>query len=317
MKTRSTATPTGATRAMFTTPPTMSMMMRGPMVAYDTDDGASAGGKTAEELAAEASAAEAAAEAERLAAEAGAGTEDDDDDVPPAKPTDAEAKLLREQMKTKKALKVAKDAEQAAKDALAAYKGADPAKVASLLAAEAEAERKQLEAKGEYDRILAQVNEQNDAALAAKDTELQSTRDELTAARAQIDELTVGNDFANSKFLSDETVLSPAKARRLYGDHFEVVDGKTVGYDKPKGGKDRTVLVDAKGEPLSFNAAIEKIVKADEDFERIAKSKMKPGSGSNPGHHKVDETPNAPTTAGVGRIAANIGKLAVKDPKAK
>lgn len=313
-----------ASRAMFATPTTLNPMLRGPMVAYAPNDdrGNTSGddnGATDDEDANTDANTEGEGDDDEEDANGAADDEDDGEgegETKP-KPTDAEAKLLREQMKTKKALKAARDAEKAAKSALAAYKGADPTKVAELLAREAEAETAALEAKGEYERVKEQMREQHAAAIAEKDTELASAREELAAANRQIDELTVGNDFGNSKFLNEQTVLSPAKARRLYGDHFEVVDGKTVGYDKPKGAADRTPLVDAQGNHLKFDAAIEKIVRADEDFERIAKSKLKPGSSSNGTQHKTDDTPAATTAPGVGRIAANLGKLATKDPKAK
>jgi hypothetical protein len=74
-----------------------------------------------------------------------------------------------------------------------------------------------------------------------------------------------------------------------------------VVYDKPAGAKDRAPLVDAKGDPLPFDAAIAKLVDADEDRDSMKKSKMKPGSGST--------TTTATTTTAANEPAATEGGL--------
>lgn len=313
IKTKSTDT-LAAPRAMFHSSTSSNQMLRGPMVAYEPDG--NEGGKSADELAAEVAAAEAAAAAEAEAARLAAEEADKDKDKK-AKPSDAEAKLLKDVMKHKEAATAAKAAADAAAAALKAFEGIDPEEYRKLKEAASSAERTELEKRGEYDRILAQVNEQHESAITTERGKTASVEAELAAARTQIDELTIGTAFGNSKFLSTETVLSPAKARVLYGAHFEQVDGKTVGYDKPKGVADRTPLVDSAGVNLSFEAAIEKIVKADEDFESFAKSKLKPGSNSQGSQHKAEDDAPKPVQSGMGRIAANLGKLKPTDPKAK
>lgn len=220
---------------------------------------------------------EADAEAARVAAEKAAKDKEGDKKV-----SDAEAALLKDVMKQKKAAADAKSALDAANAKLREFDGLDPAELRKLLADKADAERKEAEKRGEYDRIIAQVRDEAAKREKALSDEHGQTKSQLEAAQKRIDELTVGYSFTNSKFLTDETVLSGDKARKLYGDHFEIEDGIVVAYDKPRGSSERTPLVDGNGTRLQFEAAIEKIVKGDSDFERIAKSKMRPGSGSGP-----------------------------------
>lgn len=280
--------------------PGMSMMLRGPTVPHDVDDDTGAD-------------AAAAAEAARVAAEAAAAAEAAKNKDP--KISDAEAALLRDAMKHKKKATDAQAALDAANARLREFDGIDPAKIRELLAAQADAERAKAEAdrveaekRGEYDRIVAQMKEQSEAQLSAKEAEKQTLAEQLAAAQKRVDELTVGASFANSKFLADETVLTPAKARKLYDDHFDLVDGALVGYDKPRGSKDRTPLVDTSGSHLMFEAAIEKIVRGDPDFERIGRSKLKPGASSSNADVKTTNNGEKPASGvtGVNRIAAGL-----------
>lgn len=230
------------------------------------------------------------------------------------KPSDTEAKLLKEVMKLKKQAKDATKAAKEAADRLKDYEGIDPAEVRELKAKKDEADRAELEAKGEYQRILDQVKQQSEERVNAEKTRADTLAEQLAAAQRTIDELTVGQSFANSKFLSENTVLSGSKARILYGAHFEIEDGVLTAYDKPAGSKDRTPLVDADGEPLSFEAAIEKIVRADPDFERFAKSKLKPGAASTQSNTERREEQKS-SLKGVSLIAANLGKLVPEGKK--
>lgn len=222
------------------------------------------------------------------------------------------AKLLKESMGRKESIK-SKDDELAALKAQ--FEGIDPdaareAMKASAEAAEAKkaAERKELESKGEYDKILAQVNEANAGKLAEKDKELETRDTEIAGLKATINKLTVGNSFGSSKFISDELVLTPNKVEALYGSHFDVEEGAMVAYDKPRGSAERTKLVDDKGAPLNFEAAITKIVSADPDFERMQKSKLKPGASSTDGDGK-DKSKDDSGVSGVSRISAGLKQL--------
>lgn len=201
-------------------------------------------------------------EAAAKAAAAGKTTVDDDT-----------AKLLKELMAYKQR---AKDAEDKAK----IYEGIDPEAARKALAAQVEAERKSLEDKGEYKRILEQVNEANGKTVADKDKAIAAKDAEVETLKSQINRLSIGNSFGASTFIAEELVLTSTKAEVLYGNHFEVEDGKVIAYDKPRGQADRTPLVNGKGESLGFEDAIKKIVQADPDFERMKRSAMKKGAGS-------------------------------------
>lgn len=227
-----------------------------------------------------------------------------DDDQKAAKPSDKEAELLKEVMDKKGKLKEAKSEIEKLKGQLSRFDGIDPDQVRALLDEKKAAEQKKLEEKGQWDELKKQMNEAHAAELSKKDQAVADLQSKLDAANAQIQELTVGNAFSGSKFIADELVLTPAKARVVYGDHFDVEDGQVVAYDKPKGASNRTMLVDGKGDPLGFEDAIKKIVEADPDRDNLIRSSMKKGAGSK----GQDVTPpkTEPELKGVSRIEAAL-----------
>ncbi|NIH77420.1 hypothetical protein FHV99_004672 [Ochrobactrum sp. P20RRXII] len=186
---------------------------------------------------------------------------------------DENARLLRESMKRK--------------DELKKFAGIDPARYNELVSqedqarqAKEDADRTAAEKAGDFERVKQMMADSH-----KKETDkLQEQIDALTAQIGDkdktIEELSLGNSFSSSSFIGENLILSPAKARKLYGSHFEIEDGKVIGYDKPAGAKDRTKLVNGAGVALGFEAAIAAIVDADSDKNTIMKSKMKPGSGS-------------------------------------
>lgn len=125
------------------------------------------------------------------------------------------AELLKESMKRK--------------EKLAAYGDIDPDRARRLVDAEAaaertrqEAEQAELERRGEFDAVKKQM-------VAAHQSELQVERDarnqtesENAALKAQLLEMTVGASFSGSSFLREKALMTPAKARVIYGNHFEV-----------------------------------------------------------------------------------------------
>lgn len=250
-----------------------------PHIAFEApnDQGADAEAARAAAAAAEAEAeASAAAEAEAAAAADAAAANDADPEELKAE----KAALLKDVMKKKAALKEKDDALAAAQAELAKYKGIDPTKYAALVKAEKDAEEAQALASGDFDRVKQMMAEQHKAEIAAKDEEIAQLRATSAGAAKTIDALTIGNDFASSKFIADNLTLSPAKARVLYGSHFETKDGKTIAYDKPAGEANRTLLVNSSGDPLSFDQAFEKIIAADPDKDSVLKAKVVPGGGS-------------------------------------
>lgn len=195
------------------------------------------------------------------------------DDSSKVKPTDAEAKLLKEVMNKKTALK-------AAEDKLKEFDGIDPVKARAAIEAQRLAEQQALEAKGDWDRLKEQMASAHTGEKAALQAGLDEARVALDAAQATIAELTVGAAFSQSAFIKDEVALTPNKARAVYGSHFAFEDGNIVAFDKPAGSVNRTPLVDANGNALNFEAALRKLVELDPDRDEILRSKVKSGAGS-------------------------------------
>lgn len=214
------------------------------------------------------------------------------------------AELLKESMKRK--------------EKLAAYGDIDPERARRLVDAEAaaertrqEAEQAELERRGEFDAVKKQM-------VAAHQADLQVERDARTQVeaenatlKAQLLEMTVGASFSGSGFLRDKALMTPAKARVIYGNHFEVSeDGSVVGYDKPAGQKDRAVLVDGHGQPLAFESAIERILRADPEADALLRSEAKPGAGSQSKPSAKVTTPVNKST--IDKLTAGLGKIVTK-----
>jgi hypothetical protein len=274
--------------------------------ANDADgQGSSAGGSAAPTEAEKAAAAEAErVKAEEAAAAAAAGK---------PQPSDAEAKLLKEVMQKKEALRLAQEESAAAKARLAEFDGIDPAAVRKLLAEQREAEEAALLARGEFDTIKARMAEEHTRATASLQEQLAAIQAQLAAKDGVINELSIGTQFSQSEFISQETTIPPSKARKLYGEHFDVVDGKVVAYDKPRGETGRTQLIDALGNSLDFDNAMRRIVEADPDKDHLLKSKVKTGAGSQSKPNAAPSKPNAPVDS-VSRISGGLKGLLTQNP---
>lgn len=243
-------------------------------------EGNDLGGSEADKAAAAAAEAQKTADAEAAAAaEAEARKKASGDDTK-RQPTDEEAKLLKEVMKRKENERTLQADLEKAKETLKQFEGIDAEAVRKLLAEQKKAEEQQLEAKGEWDRLkgrMAEEHTKETGSLRERIAELESA---LGVKDGLINEMTIGAGFNSSKLIADELTLPVSKARALYGSHFELKDGKVVGYDKPKGAENRTALVDARGEALDFDGALRKIVEADPDAKSLLKSGVRQGSGS-------------------------------------
>lgn len=223
------------------------------------------------------------------------------------KPSDEEAKLLKEVMKRKdseRALQQRLD-EQAA--ALKQFEGIDPEAVRKLLGEQKEKETKALEEKGEWDRLKTRMGEEHSSEKKALTDKIAALSTALSEKESAINEMTVGSSFTGSGFINEELTLTPSKARVIYGGHFELEDGKVVGYDKPKGASNRTALVDSMGNPVPFDAALRKIVEADPDSAHLLRAGVKPGAQSNSKPGRVKDEPVE--KSGFDKIAAGLGAL--------
>jgi hypothetical protein len=173
---------------------------------------------------------------------------------------------------------------QDVKTQLKQFEGVDVDKFNDLVKQAQDAETKELEAKGEWDRLKERMAEQHQSEIdkirEESEAKIKELTDQVDLLNGQFVEATIGNSFAASEFISKELVLTPNKSRTIYGSHFEVVDGKVVAYDKPAGASERTMIVDGKGDPVEFDEALRQIVDKDSDRDSILRSKAKPGADS-------------------------------------
>lgn len=239
--------------------------------------------EAADKIAAE----EAAKVADEARAEAKRKAEEDAlaDEKNKSKVSDAEAKLLKELMKLKEKAKAEEDARKKLEET---YKGIDLEAAKAALKAAEEAETKELEKKGEYERLLTKQKEKAEALIEAERARSAEMEKKLADAQKAVDELSLGNAFANSKFIQDKLALTPNKTKALYAAHFDIEDGKLVPYDKPKGSADRTKLISATGDALPFEEAIAEIINNDPDKEYLIKVDMKTGAGSRASNHRTE-----------------------------
>lgn len=268
---------------------------------HGSDAGTGAGTGVDEGIAAAAAAETAASKAAALAAAA------------VAKPSEAEAKLLKDMMKQKTRASELEVQLAAVSEKLKTFEGIDAAKVKTLMAEQEEIERKRLIAEGDFDRLTKQMAERHTAEKTTMLEQIAVAVGNTKSLQQQIADLTVGGSFTSSKFVTEELTLTPSKARVIYGAHFEFKDGAVVGFDKPVGASDRTMLVNSTGNALSFEDAMKKIVEADPDRDELIRSKMKPGAGSSATKPaKKSDSEQSSSMTGVEKIAAGLKALASK-----
>lgn len=221
--------------------------------------------------------------------------------------SDKEAQLLKDMMKWKDQ---AKTFEQQVAEVRGVLGDIPLEDVKKLLDNAKEQERLNLEKRGEYDRIVAQMKTENQKLLSAKDTENATLRDQLAAAQKQIEDLTIGQSFRSSEFILEKSTLPPSIAQKEFGQYFEFEEGKLVPYDKPRGAKERTPIVDANGQPKSFNQAIEELYNQHPDAKSLIKASMKPGAGSrNQPDVRGKDTSKTSDLRGVSKIEAGLKSL--------
>lgn len=269
----------------------------------------------------EKAAAEAAAkaEAEKKAAEEAAAAEKSAKEKEAAEKAAADAKKTEAEKAAQAAAEAAEARAKELEEKLAAaeseakkYEGIDPEKAkAAMTAAEQaekariEAEKERAKAEGDFEKLREIQQKEVDAQVTAANERAEKAEAAAKAANEKLDAVTLESAFGNSTFLSDETVLSGANAKRLYGDYVDIEDGKAIVYDKPRGAEKRGKVMDTKGNALSFDEAIKQVVNSDPDKDSFLKSKTKPGASSSSEEGK----PKAPTQTRQERIAAGLRKL--------
>lgn len=209
--------------------------------------------------------------------------------------TDKEAELLKDVMKHKERAKKAEEQLELLKKS---YGDVAPEEVAELIKKRKDEETKVLEDKGEYERIKKQLVEERNNTVATLEKRIQDLEKENADKDEVIGNLTVGHEFNRSKFIAEQLVLPPNKARELYGAYFDVVDGVVTAYDKPKGANERTILIDSQGNPLPFDQALERIIGQDPEKDYLMKSKVKLGANSTDKPKSGgNATPKGPTSS--------------------
>ena len=226
------------------------------------------------------------------------------------KVSDEEARLLKENMKKKEQLDKAQNELKTIKEQLKAFDGIDPVAVKKLLNDQKTAEEKALEAKGDWERLKTRMAEEHGKEIKTLQDQIAALTGELGTTKGTINELTVGTQFSQSKFIAEELTLTPAKARVIYGEHFDMEEGKMVAYDKPRGAANRTALVDQYGNAVPFDEALKKIVEADPEKDHLLKSKVKPGAGSD-SKKPVGQQKSEVDADGLSKIAAGLKGLKI------
>lgn len=226
------------------------------------------------------------------------------------KVSDEEARLLKENMKKKDALDKANAELAKARETLKSFEGIDPDAVKKMLAEQKTAEERALEAKGDWDRLKGRMAEEHSKEVKTLQEQIAALSAKLSSTEGTIKDLSIGTQFSQSKFISEELTLTPAKTRVIYGDYFDVEDGKVVGYDKPRGAASRTAIVDQYGNAVDFEGALRKIIEADPEKDHLMKSKMKQGAGSDSRKPSGQQKNDAPID-GISKIASGLKGLNV------
>lgn len=211
----------------------------------------------------------------------------------------------------------------ALKSQLAGFGDATPDEIKQLreLRAQAEKERKEAEAaareaekerlrkEGDFETLRQRMAEEHQRELEAARSRSTELDHAVTALNRQIENMALGTAFASSRFVQEEMIIGADKARRIYGAHFDVVDGQVVGYDAPRGSDKRVALVDGRGQPLVFDEAIKRLIEGDPDRDRLLKAQQKPGPGTQPSPGVRPAPAAQPEPRGAARIARALPNL--------
>lgn len=199
-------------------------------------------------------------------------------------PTDNEAKLLKDVMKHKARSKELQDRFNTTESELKKIKDLmgdlSEEELADILQNRKDQAREDMEKRGEYDRIIEQMREENSKEVDKYKVQAETLQTENESLQKQIDELTIGRSFSDSSFISDSVTVPLSFIRKEFSPHFDLVAGEVVAFDKPRGAAERTPLVDAQGQNLDFEAAIEKLVSSHPDSKQMRRAKVRPGANS-------------------------------------
>jgi hypothetical protein len=224
--------------------------------------------------------------------------ETDSDDVQDAKTDDkpkmseSEAKLLKESMKRKARIKELEQELTEFKSKLTQFDGIDPDSIKQLLKEREDAEKTKLEQQGNWNALKEKMAKEHQAEKEQLKQQIEQMQQQFQGSQQVIEKLTLSHQFDSSKFISDELVLTPRKAKAVYGSYFDIDEqGHVIGYDKPRGESNRTQLVDGSGDPLPFDEAMKRLIEVDPDRDELLKAKRRAGAGSSTTPSKPVEQP--------------------------
>lgn len=232
------------------------------------------------------------------------------DDKP--KVSDKEAELLKEVMKHKGAKK---EVEAQLAELSKKLEGVDLDEYRKIKSEQEQAAEQRLIDKGEFDKVKSQILSQHETKVAELGEQISGKDATIAELQNQLNELTIGASFDTSETVK-QTVYTPRKARVLFGAHFDLVDGKVVGYDAPRGKAGRAPIVDGTGEPAGFEVAMKRIIEADPEKDEIFRTTMRPGADSGSSRNADSDkgaAPKKPMTshdkiaAGIGDMVKNMG----------
>lgn len=220
--------------------------------------------------------------------------------------------LLKEVMEKKEKLRKAQSELDTLRAKINEYGGIDPKEVRDLVKREQEAKQKEAEAKGDFELVKKMMAEEHKRDIEAREKQIAELKQKLDQNVATIDNLTLGANFANSKYINENLILTPTKARALYGSYFDLKDGQVIAYDKPAGAANRAPLIDGSGNPYDFDTAFQKIIEADPDRDTLVRSKIKEGARSRTDNLKTQDKTNGQNLFGKTRILAGLQSESAK-----
>lgn len=157
----------------------------------------------------------------------------------------------------------------------------DPAKARAALDTVSALNADELVKAGKVEEIKAAAIEatkkQMEAALAAKDKEIETITSERDGLGNALNNELIGGNFGRSQFIKEKLTLDPSVAQAAFAPNFKVEDGKPVGYDS-NGAK---IYSPSKaGEIASFDEALEVLINSHPARDTMLKGRGQSGGGS-------------------------------------
>lgn len=130
---------------------------------------------------------------------------------------------------------------------------------------------------GKVDELKQSIRESYEGKIKEKDKALSEWEEKYHAKEREIDSYMVGQKFATSGFIQDETFLTPEIAQSHWGRHFKNEDGQLIAYWRDG---DPIYSKSNPGEYADFDEALRMIVDRYEQKDRILKGSGASGSGA-------------------------------------